>query len=71
MLNFEISILIPTILRFLYCVLYTVKMERIQNFNIIDVLVSEILIFKEILMFKFQNVPCPLSFEVKHSTFFL
>ena len=41
-----------------------------QNFNSGDVLVSEILIFKEILMCKFQNVPCPLGFEVKHSTFF-
>ena len=70
MQNFEISTLIPTILRFFHSVLYTIKRERIQQFNSINVLVSEILIFREILMCKFQNVPCPLGFEVKHSTYF-
>ena len=39
------------------------KIESIQNFNLICPLVSEILIF----ICKFQNVPCALGFEVKHS----
>ena len=38
----------------------------IQNFNSIDLLVSEILIFKLILIFKFQNLPYTLGLEVKH-----
>ena len=41
--------------------------SSIQNFNFIDPLVSEILIFKLILLCKFHNVPCAIGFEVKHS----
>ena len=66
MLNFEIFILIVTILRFFYCALYTIKVERTQNLISIDLLVSEILIFKLILICKFENVPCSLGIKVKH-----
>ena len=41
-----------------------------QNFNSIAPFVSEIWIFKLILICKFENVPCALGFEVKHSKFF-
>ena len=46
------------------------QIEKIQNFNSVDVLVAEILFFKLILICKFKNVPCELGFEVKHSKFF-
>ena len=36
----------------------------------IGLLFSEIWFFKLILIFKFQNIPCALGFEVKHSKFF-
>ena len=41
-----------------------------ENFNWIDLLVTEILIFKLILIFRFLNVPCALGFEAKHSKLF-
>ena len=46
-------------------------MESIQNLNLIGPLVSEIWIFKLISICKFQNDPCALGFEVKHSIFFV
>ena len=52
---------------FLLCILDHIN--RIENFNSIHLLVPEILIFKLISMCKFQNVPCTLGFEVKHSNF--
>ena len=70
LLNIIIFILIVTILRFFYWVFYTIKIEVVQNMNLIDSLVTEIRIFKFILICKFQNVPCALGFEVKHSNFF-
>ena len=45
-------------------------MGNIQNSNLIGTLVTEILIFKLILICKFQNVPFSSGFEVKHSKFF-
>ena len=57
---------------FLYSIFYIIKIERMQNFNsIIDLLTSDILIFKLILICRFQNVPCALGFDVKHSKNFL
>ena len=49
---------------------YTLKIDSIQNCNLIGPLVSLILIFKLILICKFQNVLCALGFEVKYSKFF-
>ena len=46
-----------------------IKVERIQNSNSVDLLVFQILIFKLILICKFQNVPCPLGFEVNIQNF--
>ena len=46
------------------------KIESIQNSKLICPLVFETLIFKLILICKFQNVPCELGFEVKHSKMF-
>ena len=40
LLNFEISILIVTILWFFYCVFYTIKLGRIKNSNSIDLYCS-------------------------------
>ena len=37
-----------------------------QNFNSIDLSITEILSFKFILKSNIQNVPCALGFEVKH-----
>ena len=42
----------------------------IQNSNLYGPLVSEILIFKLILIFKFHNGLCALGFEAKYSYFF-
>ena len=50
LVDFEISILIVTILWFFFCVFYTIKMEAVQNLNLIGPLVSEIWIFKLILL---------------------
>ena len=44
--------------------------NRIQNFDSIGPLYCELLFFKLILIYKFQNVSCTLAFEVKHSKFF-
>ena len=46
----------------------SLKIESIQNFifNLIGILVSKILIFKLILICRFQNVPSALRFKVKH-----
>ena len=46
------------------------KSRENTNSNSIDLLVFEILIFKLISVYKFQNVPCALGFEVKHSQIF-
>ena len=48
----------------------TIKTERIQKLNQIDALLSEILVFKLIVIRKFQNVPCALGFEVEQSKIF-
>ena len=42
------------------------ELERIQNFNSVSLLLTEILI----LVCKFKNVPCSRSFELKLSIFF-
>ena len=60
----------PDFLWFFYCVFHTIKIEGVQNLNLIAPLVSKIWIFKLILIWKFQNVPCALGFEVKHSKIF-
>ena len=44
--------------------------NKLQHFSSIDLLVSEILISKLILIYKFQNILCALGFEVKHSKVF-
>ena len=53
---------------FFYCVFYTIKIR--VKFELIGTLISEIRIFKLILICKFQNIPCALGFEVKYLTFF-
>ena len=45
--------------------------ESIQNFNSTGPLGTEVWVFKLILLCKFQNVPCAVGFDVKHSTFFV
>ena len=42
----------------------------IQNLSSVDLLVSEILIFKLTLIYKFLNVPRVLGFDGKHSKIF-
>ena len=54
--------------------IYSIKNHQILTINTeilnsVDVLVSEILILKLILICKFQSVPYALDFEVKHSKF--
>ena len=48
------------------------KIENLQNLNLVGSLVSEILVFKLISICKFQNDPCALGFEegLKHSKYF-
>ena len=46
------------------------KIESIQYFNSIDLLVSDILIILLISICKFENVSCALGLEVKRSKFF-
>ena len=47
------------------------KIENTHNSNSIGPLFFNILIFKLILICKFQNVPFTLGFEVKHSKYFV
>ena len=68
LLNFEISILIVTTLIFLLCTVHHKDRENTKfqfnwSFSFRD-------IFKLIITRKFQNAPCALCFQVKHSTFF-
>ena len=53
-------------------ILYNVDFENGEQtkFEFYGPLFFEISIFKLILIFKFQNVSCALSFEVKHSKIF-
>ena len=75
---FSIYLMIKMLLVWITCTIFLgrlipilcVLQNRIKNFNSIDLLVSEILIFKLILICKFQNAPCALGFEVKYSKFF-
>ena len=53
---------------FVLCILHH-KIDGIQTFKSIGLLVSEILIFLLIFIFKLRNVPCALGFEVKQIIF--